>query len=455
MKPYNFLKTIPMALTAGLLAAGSPSVQAAPPAAAPAAGPTACADGGGVWVASFDYGANCADATGYAAFSQQNKALPSNQIKDIEICGDKVQVVHTLGVNTRSKGKWQVNRFKGISGPNGMDCDAKGNLWLAHYDGVSMFDGKQWKTTKSDKLGKGADAGFKIVKDVSVAPNGDVWVITGNSVARFDGKDWTTWQEGAGFAKKQFFNHVVVSAKGTPYVSAIGAVYAFEDGEWVAYENTDIISNEGLFVDKKGRIYVGTYGNGLFVYEDGGWTNFNRENSEISSNHVRAISVDDRSRVWVATEYGLHVYDGKAWQVYQMHTADLVDNNLSVLEVEGDGPDLPKPAKTKTGTLSGIVTNGKTPAAGVQIQLCVESIGSSFRGDTPCEEQPFSKTSKTGKDGKFEFKDLPAGVYGVVFQQPSGKWARLVGSLGLVSERILLPAGQTIDDIELDLSKVK
>jgi hypothetical protein len=414
-----------------------------------------CLDGAAsLWLGSFGFGAVCGDAAGWQPVTKQTKAVSSDQIRDIEVCGDKTVIASTVGLHIRQKGKWRTEKIKsGVGTLEAIDCDDKGTIWISHFDGASSFDGKRWTTFKADKLG--TDRNIKVGKDVAVAKDGKVWVVTANSVAMYNGKDWRSWEVGRGFQEQQFFGHLSLDSKGAPWVTAIGGVWTFEDGAWNLVKGDDLFSIEALHVDAKDRIWVGTYSNGLFVYESGGWTNYNRDNSDIASNHVNAIASDSRGRVWIATEYGLNVLEKDEWQVYRMDTSGMVDNNLTVLEVEGAGPDLVKPGKSQTGGLSGIVSNAGKPVAGVEIQLCVEFIGSSFRSATPCEDQPFSKIAKTDKSGKYEFKDLPVGVYGVVFKQPSGKWARLVTEFGIGSERILVAAGKTTDKIDLDLSNVK
>jgi sugar lactone lactonase YvrE len=448
----RFIAITALALTiSGTLPMGA---HAALPAKSTAATATTCAEGSGAWLGSFGYGVNCADAAGWQSFNAKGKSITSDQVQDIEVCNDRVVVAHTLGLSTRNKGKWKTDRFKsGISSPSGIDCDAKGNVWLAHYDGVTRYDGKTWTTHKADKLGTGKSV--KVVKDVAVAPDGKVWAVTANSVAMYDGSAWKVWEKGTGFDKEYFFNHIVVDAKGFPWLAVSGALLTLEDSKWTEYENSDIFSPEGLAIDAKGQVYIGSYSSGLFVMNDSGWETYNRENSDISSNHVRAVAVDGRGRVWAATEYGLDVFDGETWTNYHMHTSDMVDNDIRVLEVEGAGPDLPELFDPRTGGLIGVITNGSKPAASVEVQLCVLFIGGSFRGDTPCEDDPFNKLTKTGKDGKFEFKGLPVGHYGLVFKQPNGKWARLVSDIGIGSERITVREGETVDDISLDLSKVK
>jgi hypothetical protein len=447
MKQSFQIKVSCAALIVALAYAGTP---------APGMAQTAntCADGAGVWLGSFGSGAVCVDGAGWKPATSAGKTLANDQVKDIEQCGDSVVVAHTLGLSRMQKGKWRNERLKaGLGGPVAIDCDSTGALWIAHHNGVSKFDGKKWTTTPSDKLGPGEHT--SVLKDIVVGPKDTVWVATSSTIARFDGKDWTTWGAKDFGGDKQFFNRLALDSSGAPWVSAIGAVYAYDDGAWTAHKNTDIISNDGLYIDASDRVFVGSFGNGLFMLEDGDWTRYTRENGDLSSDTVRAIAVDSRKRVWVGTAYGLNVFDGKTWQTYDMSTSGMIDNDISVLEIEGPGPDLPKPAATKTGALSGIVTNGKTPAAGIELQVCVEFISSSFRGDSPCEGQPFSKTTKSDKDGKFTFDKLPAGYYGVVFKQANGKWARLVKPGGIGSERVLVPANGEAESLSLDLSKVK
>ncbi len=413
-----------------------------------------CDAGIGLWAGSFGYGASCADSAGFRALSKQNKALANDLVTDIEICGDRVVVAHALGLNTLQQGKWRTERMKsGIQSPAAIDCDSKNNLWIAHYDGVSKFDGKTWTTTRADKLG--TDANVKVSKDIAVGPKDTVWVATSNSVARFDGKDWRFWEGEAFGENKQFFSRIVVDPRGAPWVSAIGGIYTFDDDAWVFHKNSDLISNEGLAVDAEGSVYVGSTYQGLYIFSDGDWSTVDRDTG-LSSNSIREIAIDGRGRIWVGTQYGMNVFDGKKWRNFDMSTTGMIDNDVTVLEIEGAGPELPSgPLPVKTGTLAGKVSTGTKPAAGIDVQLCVEFIGLSFNGSTPCGDQPYSKLTKTDKDGAYRFEKIPAGVYGVVFKQPSGKWARLTTTSGFGTERIVVAADAVVGGIDLDLAKVK
>ena len=69
-----------------------------------------------------------------------------------------------------------------------------------------------------------------------------------------------------------------------------------------------------LVQDPGGHIWVGTYGNGLNLgikQEDGSYRfrRYTTANSTLSSNLVRHVLVDQKKRLWVATGYGLNLFE--------------------------------------------------------------------------------------------------------------------------------------------------
>ncbi len=413
-----------------------------------------CASGGGAWVGYFGSGASCVDAAGWTSFGAAQKSLASDQVNDVEICGATPVVAHTFGISSRVQGRWRTDRLRATAGAaEAIDCDAQGNVWVAHYDGVSVFDGKSFRTIESRRLGSGS--GAKIVQDIAAGPDGKIWVVTANSVARYDGASWKVWEQGAGFEKQEFFGRVAVDSRGAPWVTAIGGVYTFDDGKWWRIELPNIVTIENVAIDAQGRVLVSTANQGLFVYERENWTNYSRENSAISSNHVHAAAVDARGRMWIATEYGLDVVQGSEWLHLRASNSGLRDDDVRELDVEGAGPDLPPPGAELTGTLSGRVTISGSAQADVTVELCVEYVGTSFRGASPCADQPFSHSVMTDAAGRYRFEALPAGGYYVVFRAAGGGWVRLMEPDGFAPERVRVAAGREAGDVNIDLAKAR
>jgi ligand-binding sensor domain-containing protein len=65
-----------------------------------------------------------------------------------------------------------------------------------------------------------------------------------------------------------------------------------------------------LFEDSTGRMWVGTWGGGLGLLEDGRWQTFKRRHG-LASNAVTCVREDARGGIWAATDGGLNRLEGK------------------------------------------------------------------------------------------------------------------------------------------------
>ena len=118
-----------------------------------------------------------------------------------------------------------------------------------------------------------------------------------------------------------------------------------------------------------------------------------------------------------------------------------------------DGPALPALEEKEKGSLTGTIEQADgTPLADTRVEICVETIGSTFTGDTPCSDQPFFLSTKTDANGVFLFEDIPAGYYVIVAETDTG-WARLTDQFGITSERTLIQAGEQYDIETLTLEE--
>ena len=80
----------------------------------------------------------------------------------------------------------------------------------------------------------------------------------------------------------------------------------------------ETVRARALVEDRKGVLWVGTYGAGIFSREDGRLTVFNRKNG-LSSDIVWELAEDREGRIWVGTEVGLDVIDqGKVTSMQSM-----------------------------------------------------------------------------------------------------------------------------------------
>jgi streptogramin lyase len=408
---------------------------------------TVGSQGVGILCVGSGTGLSCLNENGWKVYTDENSDLPNNYLYAGAVCPDgQIAIAHISGVTLFDGATFkQLPEIPNSSSPEGIACEADGSIWVAHFQGVSRYSNGQWTTHGSEKLASGESAN-ELVYDVKVAPDGKVWVVTSRSVARFENDAWTIFQEGQGFNDSRFFNALALDAKGRPWVAHSTGVDVFENGVWTSMEKSDGSSPESLGVDSKGKVWVGTLSDGIYNFDGAAWAHHDRASESVLSNHVTSISGDSGGRVWFGTSYGLTVFDGSQWQTFLMKNSGLGDNNIAFVVLTKDGPTLPTLEEKANGSLTGKLKKvDGTPLAEATVQICVETLATSFTGDTPCSDQPFFLSTKTDADGVFLLENVPVGYYVIVADTGGGHWAQLVDQYGISSERTLVQAGESHD----------
>lgn len=121
------------------------------------------------------------------------------------------------------------------------------------------------------------------------------------------------------------------------------------------YSKKDGIGSDYVYhilIDTKDRVWFGTDGAGLTVYENGRFRNFNAA-KEFSSSVVYSLAEDNNSNIWINTfNDGIFRYDGTAFKNYNlsngltdMATSSLaIDNANRVILVNKKGIDILNPS---------------------------------------------------------------------------------------------------------------
>ncbi len=398
---------------------------------------------------TWGYGLSCLTSDGWLTTTQAD-GLADDAIYDMAVCPDgRLLLLHSSAITASSGKTWQIIEGGwGFNNPEAIVCTASGDIWVAHFEGVSYFDGAEWRTYSADLLATG-EAANRLVYDVAEAPDGTVWVVTSNSLARFQAGNWTIYQQGQGFEALYFFAALTIDGNGRPWAAHSRGLLTLAGGNWLAFDNPDLFTVESVTIDRQNRLWVGTFSTGVSVFDGNTWTTYNRETAGLSSGRIRAMTADGQGRVWLATDWGLNVFDGASWHTYHMHTADLADNNLYSLVVINGGPPLPTTAEKTAGTLAGeLVDHTHRPIADAQVEICVHNLGSNFYGETPCSDQPFFLTTTSNGDGNFVFENVPNGRYVITIKAGKNAWAQLETEFGL-SEVILVQPGAAVDLGEL------
>ncbi len=422
----------------------STTVAATSPTPTPVPTPTPPPIAGPACFGSFGYGVTCLHNNEWITYNRGNDTLTGDQIIDIAVCpGGEILVLHVQGLNLFDGKLWRnYGQGWGYGSPAAVACAGANDFWVAHYRGVTHFDGQNWRTYPVKETLTHDPETYELLKDIAVAPDGAIWAVTANSIAAFTNGEWVVYEEGAGFDKRYLFENIAFDSHGRPWVTTSLGLFNYDAPFWNFYANQELTSPQGLTIDPQDRVWVGTFSSGVLVFERGGWIKYTAQNSALASENVRVLTTDAQGRVWVGTTWGLYVIEGEKWTGYFLSNSDLADDAITAIAVVGQGPALPAAQHKAPGALTGkLVTADGVPLANVAVEVCVETIYSSYRGTTPCEGHPYVRTAVSDADGVFTIENLPAGFYNLATQNGES-WMLYSTRVRGVSERFRVSAGE-------------
>ena len=194
--------------------------------------------------------------------------------------------------------------------------DDQGQVWAGTGNGISIFDGQNWRTELQDQW----------VTALTVAPDATVWAGTSEKrVYRFDHQRWTelpTPPIGS-------VNAIAVDQAGQVWVVGLSGTAIWNGTAWVHYQDAagfELQTVNAIAVDPNGDIWLGAGAcyltaedctNGGISHFDGqNWTHyFTSRFREMggSSKRVFAVTFDQAGNGWFGSGEGLRRFDGQAW----------------------------------------------------------------------------------------------------------------------------------------------
>jgi len=308
--------------------------------------------------------------------------------------------------------------------------------------GVSRFDsGTPTRFWVKDYFEGSDSLEGESVFSMAVGHNGEIWITTQKNIAAFDGNRWLSVTPPGNYyflESPEQNRGLVVFALGNVWVvaysdsSSSDSVIKYDGAQWSTFpgpgEEIRLIT-----LGPEQTVWVATSRNKINILDPqtGSWMSQFEERqfgAGKSAYALNAMQFDQQGRLWIATDYGLEIYDGFVWIRYHMHTADLYSNDIFNIVVLGDGPQLPALATKATGSVRGKLVNQDSAVySDAQVEICLKPVTEEFSGETPCAEQAYNVVAAVNADGRFILTDIPAGRYylmGKVSQYSS--WSTMV-----------------------------
>ncbi len=290
---------------------------------------------GSVWIGTFFGGVNFYTpfSTEFAIYNNRSKpyGLNNNVISGIEEDERNNLWIGTEGggLNYLDRATGKVTYYQHRSGDAGsigsnlvktVYKDREGNIWVGtHGGGLNLFEAQSKRFTRflykdNDPETQGLEIAC-LLED----SNNIFWIGTETSGIRLFRKKVKTlspYPEGAGIAaaigNKAILSFLETSQK-TIWVGTASGLYVVKGNDVKLLEEKSgyPFYVNSLTEDEKGNIWVGTYYNGIIVYNDAGIkiASYTQQNG-LPDNNVLGILQDDRKKdYWISTGNGLTRFD--------------------------------------------------------------------------------------------------------------------------------------------------
>lgn len=231
---------------------------------------------------------------------------------------------------------WMGTRGGGVTGFDGMEfrqlttrnglsdnyissikTDAAGNLWIASNAGISMYNGRVFKNyyihSGTNKIE---------VSDFVIAGNGVVYVASESGLYSLVKSTFTRLTDSG-----KVLSSVVTDKSGYVWYGTARGVKRYDP---VKKKTTSYLTNRYInkvYSDASGKIWVGTYGNGIYLGDQNGFRPFTA-NGEIKASEIYEIYQDPKGNFWFGTlSSGIYKYEPLGKNVVHISEKDGLSNN--------------------------------------------------------------------------------------------------------------------------------
>lgn len=181
------------------------------------------------------------------------------------------------------------------------------------------------------------------VYEIAIDGLGQKWITTDGGVAMLaTNGDWTVYQAGSSGLASNFVYAVAVDANDNIWFGTDSGVSKFAAGIWTTYTTAHGLAANtvrAIMPGKDGSMWFGTNSGLNQLDTNGNWTTYDTNNSNILSNDVEDIAIDDENNVWL-TNPGAGISrlsSAQVWTTYTTSNSGLASASVWSIAVDREG----------------------------------------------------------------------------------------------------------------------
>lgn len=241
------------------------------------------------------YSANLRDTSVWVDYQIFNSDIPSSTLTSIAIDNNNI--------------KWIGSTDKG----------------LIKYDEVNF--------TSFSKINSGIPS--NIVNSVTIAPDNKIWVGTVAGLGVFDGASWIVYDmNNSGLTANQI-NSVEFDQTGVAWIGCSSGLFKFDGVNWTRYNNPQLsiwVLDTKIIND---NIWIGTSGDGIYLFENGTLTNYPDSTYSYPSIRVTSVDTDILGNIWFThapdsnRNSGVSYFNGSSFTSFVFGSVNVAVNHIT------------------------------------------------------------------------------------------------------------------------------
>jgi len=184
---------------------------------------------------------------------------------------------------------------------------------------------------------------------IKVDKSGNLWEASIEGIKFFNGKEWKTYFDGICFYAICFDNNDCLYASTMPDFEGKGIILKFdynrwdtiyqctEDAKWVPCMSFDQDNNLWFGILSRNAV-APDYGGGVMKFNGNNFLNYNIHNSELPSNSVIEIAIDNNNNKWIGMYAGglAKITDKNEWKLFNSKNTPMPFESIEHILVDDD-----------------------------------------------------------------------------------------------------------------------
>ncbi len=283
-----------------------------------------------IWIGTFENGIVQKDKSGNTinTYSNTSADLTDNHINCIAIHNNGKKWIGTdKGISIFDGVEWDsITKEDGLSSNKikSILITEDNQIWVGSDQGVDLYSPDEGEVTKT--LNESDGLSSNIVTSLAIDTSDKLWIASINGVDIFDGEEIETFQTPDSI-NLSWVNKISIKGNNI-WIGSDGGLLHYNGDSYDFFDSENgLLSNEVNDIEiNEDSIWVSTNGGGISVYENGNFTHFHKDNSNLVSNIYKTLWSDENGTIWAGFHKGTAVYKSNQWSNIQELRCNYINN---------------------------------------------------------------------------------------------------------------------------------